>query len=72
MRQTVSRSIDSSASEEITTPSAAAMLGLSIPRVQQLFRAGEIEARKVSKRGWVTTRRAVEDYRAAQQSKANL
>jgi hypothetical protein len=50
--------------DEITTPTAAALLGLTIPRTQKLFRDGTISARK-SERGWVTTRQAVEEHRRA-------
>jgi excisionase family DNA binding protein len=48
--------------DEITTPTAAALLGLTIPHTQKLFRDGAIPARKVE-RGWVTSRQAVEQYR---------
>lgn len=48
--------------DEITTPAAATLLGLTIPETQKLFRAGLIPAWK-GKRGWVTTRQAVTAYR---------
>ncbi|MBU0494704.1 MAG: helix-turn-helix domain-containing protein [Chloroflexi bacterium] len=51
----------SNPSDEITTPAAAALLGMTIPETQKLFRSGAIPAWK-SSRGWTTTRQAVIAY----------
>lgn len=55
-------------SEAITVPHAAAIAGVTIPRMQQLLRAGKVEGWQDG-RQWKTTRRAVESYLQSRQEK---
>ena len=52
--------------ELITTPTVAALLGLTIPYTQQLLRTGALPGHREPGRGWVTTRPTVAEYLAAQ------
>jgi excisionase family DNA binding protein len=54
-------SVTSRASESITVPHAAAIVGVTIPRMQQLLRTGRIEGWREGQQ-WKTTRQAVEAY----------
>jgi excisionase family DNA binding protein len=53
-------------SEAITVPHAAAIAGVTIPRMQQLLRAGKIEGWREG-RQWKTTRQAVQRYMLSRQ-----
>lgn len=55
-------------SEAITVPHAAAIAGVTIPRMQQLLRAGKVEGWRDG-RQWKTTRQAVESYLQSRQGR---